>query len=699
MAQWWNTPMRLIGNQGNYGTVTGDNHAAARYIEAYMNHFSYDNFFKEWSPNITEFIPNYTNDALEPEYLPSAFPIILCKNISGLGYGMSTGIPYYCPNEVVDAMIKLIDNPKYKPVLIPDSPTGCPIVDNDWQQMAETGYGNFIFRGESVIEGNKIRIKSIPHITSTAAIIKRLKDAVEAKKLDGIVDMIDFTDEHDDSADIDLHIIVKKGFSPEQLLDRIYKMTDLQTTSVVKLDVVYDYENFHLSLKALMMNWIEYRRETKRRFITSEYSSIRRKLHLLEAIILILEKYGEDRLLEIGKKSKNRTDMINNLIKEFKLTEIQAESLAEMKFYNLSRDNMAEYKSDLKKYTKLEKEAKKALIDDDMVDKMIKDELLYFKEKYGIARKSKIIPATTINEIPDSKHFIAITHNGYVKKLDAGYTTLGEIKEGDSIKYLMKANNRDSLLIFDETGIVYGLDVHKIPSTGKKAGVKINTLIGLNPDKTKVVSVLTKPNEKEIESSEKLIYMLTTSKDGYIKKTIISNYSNVGTKGIIGTTLADGDRLVDAKIIKGDKEIILYTGKGNYIKFNTEEFTDTGRATRGVLGIKLASSDSVVGCDILQKTKNYVIIVTNKGNGKKCLLRNFDCSKRGSAGNTLIKLKKGESILSVTSGRNGNNLEIYTLNGKQTIPVADIPELLKLGEGKQIIKLEKKDVIMNTIVS
>lgn len=701
----------MVKRQGNYGSVTGDAHAAARYIEVGMNEFAYDLFFKEWSSNITEFLPSYTGEDVEPECLPTSIPLVLCKNVFGLGYGASTGIPYFPFNDVIDLTIKLIKNPNAKAVLIPDSPTGCPIVETDWEQLCETGYGSFRYRGEAEIdhENNLIIIKSTPHTTSVGAIMSKLKSLVEEKKLDGIEDMIDQStkakggkkgakDLGRDATKIKLVIEVKKGFSPEQLLDTIYKTTELQTPFAVKFDVVYDYENFHVSLKSIILNWIQYRRETKRRFVSKNYSDVRRKIHVLEAIMQILKVKGEEKLVKMARKCKNRSDMVSKLIKEFGLTDIQAEALTDMRIYKVSQENIAAYKKEHKDLVAAEKEIKEILENDEDVDKMIIKDLKEMKEKYGMGRLSPVISLSDIDEIPQSKHIIVLTHNGYLKKLDINYSGVGELEDGDYITHLFKTNNPDDIMIFDSMGNAYNLPVFNIDNTGKAKGIKIDTLIKL-PKGARVVSMFTKPTIEELESAEKLVYMLFATKNGIVKKSLAKHYVTCGTSGIIGCNLSDGDELVSVSLIKGDKPIIMYTEKGKYIKYSTEEISETKRVSKGVTGIKLAKDDEVLGIEVLNKTKNYVVILTNKGNGKKCLLRSFDTSKRGTGGTALIKLGNNELIRIVLSVKNSNELDLYTYEGIEKLNVEDIPEMLKITAGKKLIKLGRKnDILKATIV-
>lgn len=710
LGQWWNTPIPMVRKQGNYGSVTGDPHAAARYIEVGMNEFAYDIFFSEWSSNITEFLPSYTGEDVEPECLPTAIPLVLCKNVFGLGYGASTGIPYFPFNDVIDLTIKLIKNPKAKAVLIPDSPTGCPIVEADWEEICTSGYGSFRYRGEAEIdhENNAIIIKSTPHTTSITAIMSKLKSLVEDKKLDGIEDMIDQStkakgnkkasqDLGRDNTEIKLVIYVKKGFSPEQLLDTIYKTTELQTPFAVKFDVVYDYENFHVSLKSIILNWIQFRRETKRRYVSKKYSEVRKKIHVLEAIMKILKSKGEEKLIKMARKCKNRADMVAKLIKEFGLTDIQAEALTDMRIYKVSRENIDSYKKDLSDAVAREKEIKSILENDEDVDMIIINELKALKAKYGIDRLAPVISMEDIDEIPTSKHIIVLTNKGYLKKLDINYSGVGELEDGDYITHLFKTSNPDDIMIFDNMGNVYNLPVFNIDNTGKGKGVAIDSLIKL-PKGAKVVTMFTKPTIEELESSEKLMYMLFATKNGIVKKSLAKYYINCGCSGIIGCNLSDDDELVSVSLIKGDKPIIMYTEQGKYIKYNTDEISETKRISKGVIGIKLAKEDSVLGIEVINKTKNYVVVLTNKGNGKKCLLRTFDTSKRGTGGTSLIKLGNNELIRIVISAKNSNELELYTYEGLEQLNVDDIPEMLKITAGKKLIKLGRKNDILKATI-
>lgn len=694
MGSWYNTPLPLIEKGGNYGTISGDSNSAARYIEGTISYFAVSNYFKDWSSNITEFMSNYSGELLEPEYLPSALPIVLIKNIFGMGFGASTGIPFFNPNEVIDLTMKLVENPNYKKVvLIPDSPTGCDIVEADWKTMCETGYGTFRYRASAEIHGQEIRITSIPHRTTIRAVLDKVVEAKNKKKFEGIDDILDHSKETEESINVDLRVSVTKGFSPEKVLETLYKITELENTFVVKFDVVYEFENFHLSLRAILLNWLEFRRETKRRFYSSEYSSVRKKMHLYEAIVGILsKKSGEDKFFKVVRKSKNKSMLIDNLIEAFGLSDIQAETLTDFKMYNLTTEHMSQYKETLAELTKKEKKIKRIKFDDELVDAEILEELKWFKENFNMPRKSKIISGVKEKKIPNTDHTIVITKNGLIKKMGVNFDGVGELQGDDKVKHIIKVNNRECLLLFDSQGQTYGIEVNDIPDTGTGDGIALNNLIKLKD--AKIVAVTTRISKEDLEKETKPVYLVFATKNGIVKKSLMKHYSNIYSSGVIGINIKKDDELIDVTVIQGDKQIILYTKNGMYIKYNTKEISETLRTSSGVIGIKLKDKDKVLGMDTVKKDKEYLIIITDKGNGKKCLLRNFDSCKRAESGLPIIKLDDKEHIAGIKAVKKTGKILVMTTKKEEEIKVEDIPELIKLSKGRKLLGVPRGDKVI-----
>lgn len=694
LGQWWKNQLCLVAKDGNYGTVKGDKSAAARYIEGSVSNVAYENYFACWTNNITEFMLNYDGERMEPEYLPSLAPMVLMRGIFGMGYGNSTGIPYFNPNEVLDLTIELIKNPKKKNVvLIPDSTLGCQIVDTDWKEICDTGFGSFVYRGNSYIDDDgNIVITSIPHITTTAGIIESLADLMKAKKIDGIEDIVDKTEETEDSVDIKILVKVKKGFNPEQIQALIYKVTLLQHTFAVKMNVVYEFENYHFSLKSLLLNWIEFRRETKRRYYASTYNDARQTMHIHEALIKLLVK-NDEKVINLIRKCKNRKEVTDMLISKFDLTDIQADAISGMRLYKLAKDDLGKFKDVLKEASKVEARVRNFLFDDDLIDKEIIQELKDFKKKYGVERKSQVIQLSSEDNIPNTEHIIIITKKGFIKKLDASnYVGAGEVSKDDAVLQVLHINNRKTMLLFDTEGKVYTLDVKDIPETGEGVGALMTNFIKTTKP---IVSALEKKEAGE-EGTYKEYYIFATKK-GIVKKSLVSNYSGAISSGIIAILLKDGDKLVSVEHMKGDKDLIIYTKKGHYIKFNTSEISETLRQSMGVIGIKLKSADSVIGTSIVTKGKDSVVILTSKGNGKQCQVRNFDNFSRAGAGSILTPLDAKETIVDVGCYNKKDDIVVYTTSGTETVKVKDIPELIKMSKCKKVISVKRGEKIIGMI--
>lgn len=691
MAQDWVYDPTLIRGQGNYGSESGDGHAAMRYIEAGMADITYDAYFSEWFPDITDYIPNFDGTSREPVSFPSKYPMLLIKGTSGIGYALYGGIPPFNINELMDLTCELVDNPNKKNVwLYPDFPNACQIVDNDFKSICEEGVGKFKTRANIAIKKDKydndiLVITSLPYTILASSIKDTIKDLRKEKKLDGILYLKDNTGDQ-----IEIVIGIKKGFNPEIIRDRIYKSTRLEHTYTVSMLVVYDYKNIPMNLKGLILNWIELRRDVKRRIYAHRYSDLCKKYHLSDSIIQAIDDITPEKLLKIMRTSRNKKAIMELLIDKYNLTDIQSEKIANMHMHELSKDSIQAFRDENKKLKTEIDEIEHKLDDDELIDKEIKQELRECKKKYGKPRRSEIITrledVTEFSVIPDTNHVIVITEKGYIKKLAADTQGVGKVSKNDVPVQIIKANNYDTLHIFDEYGKCFALPVRELPEMGKdSSGVFLTNYIKL---KDRVVSVLTRPkSEKDVEG-----YYVFITKDGMIKKTEISNYSGANLAGIVGMVLKNKDKLVDVIEAKKNKDIIIYTEEGMGVRYSLKEVNHTNRVSSGVKSI--SSNSKVIGCSLIDKKDDYIFVITDKGKGKKCVLNNFDAMGRLSKPLNIIHLEDSDKIAYIKCASNKDELSVVTSNDIRKLSMKDVPELTRKAKAKKIVPLIKGEIIL-----
>jgi DNA gyrase subunit A len=693
-AQWWTNNLLYIDPKGNFGSIDGDQCAASRYIEARMSEYAYDCFFSEWNEKITDFTKSYNAKVMEPAYLPCKYPNILFNGIFGLGWGLSTNIPPFNMNEAIDLTIKLIKDPKLKDVyLIPDSPTGCDIIDEGkFKDMCEKGSKeSYKMRANiDITKDGNLWVHSLPYAVAGNKVVEKMIELVKSKKLDGIANII-----HKTKNNIDILIEIKKGYDPNLIKEELYRSTDLENTYYVNFEVVYDFQVQSYNLKRLILDWIELRRETKHRVYSYDYSKLSKRIHILEALIQIVptSKF-DDKIIPLMRRSNNRGEIIEALINNFGLTDLQAENISDMKLYQLSIENISGWRKELEELSIKAKELENILGSTDVIDEIIINELTEGKRKFGYKRRSAIIKVDNEEYIPDINYTIIFTKKGYFKKLEQGtFNNIGIMNKDDFLISSVNINNRETLLLFDDKGKAFTLPVKDLPVTDIRSG---GFDLKRYCDCSNVIAVMKKYNEEELMYHKEPLYLIFITEDGTIKKSLYKNF-NSNFKGLIAIKLKK-DKLIEVKMIKGDKDIIIYTKDGFGIRYNTSEIPESLRMSMGVTGIKLDENDQVLGMNIVDKDSKYLLIVTDKGNGKKCLMYNLDAGKRAGKNYKLITLNDDEKLFYVkTLDDEHQQIEYQTNTNKENVQVNDIPELTRIARGKKIIPVRKGEYLIGLI--
>lgn len=699
LGQYWKNIQPLVDIPGNNGNEKGDTHAAQRYLEAKLTKYTHECYFKDFYPDIVDMKPAYNGINMEPEYLPAKYPHILFKPTYAMGYGLLSSIPTYNFTEVCEFVLKLMDNPNYDQILYPDLPTGCDVIDDgQFDEIRRTGKGKFRMKARVTVDedNNKIRISSMPLMTNLNQLIKPKDPKGKTdSKLIALVksgDLRGYKDIHDKStkntAAID--ILFKEGTDLYANLSVLYQKGVIIKTLPLLIKAINDeYEVQKYTIRELLLEWLNFRRDTKRREINKGIVRKEERLHILNTLIFILKGKNGEKTIEIVKKSESNKEIQEGLMKTFGITSLQAKSISDMRMSAFSKSSFKSYKEE---HAKLEAEVRELLQvskSAKKIDKIIKKELEEGIKLFGSERKSQIIKFTEKKIIKDTNHVLVFTHYNKVKKLSEDVKSIGHFEQGDRPIEVLTINNTDSLLIFDQMGKVNKLNVCDILSTDiSNTGTPLSDMIEI---RGKLIKVIPMPT-KDIKLDN--IFVIMISKKGLIKKTSFSNFVNI-KRELVAAVLNDDDEIVDVKLIHGNKQVIVYTLKGKGVRITTKDVTETGRISAGVKALVLKNDDHVLGMNVIGRGDKYIFIVTSKGRLKKCTLSSFALMKRNVAPLVLATLNKNECIECILSASGKELYSVYTSKDIHEISLTEVPELTRLAQPKKMISVPVGDNIID----
>jgi DNA gyrase subunit A len=675
LAQDWSLRYTLVKGQGNFGSIDGDPPAAMRYTEAKMTHASAE-MMEDIKQNTVDFIPNYDETRLEPSVLPAKFPNILCNGGSGIAVGMATSIPPHNVNEVCDGIIKVIDNPDVTIdelltiIKGPDFPTGAlicgakGIVDG-----YKTGRGIITVRAKyhtETAKNNKqsIVVTEIPYQLNRDRIIERIAELVRNDVIKGITDVRNESDREGSR----IVIVLKRNEEVEVVINQLYKHTSLQSSFSIIMIALVNSRPETLNLKQLLSAYVTHRKEIIRRRTRFLLDRAEERAHILEGLKIALENIDE--VIRLIKASKTVEDARASLVSKFSLSERQANAILEMRLQRLTNMEQSKIDEEYKKVCENIREYKDILANENLVLDIIREDLHEVKEKYGDERKTEIV--ADIGEfnmedlISEEDVTVIITHEGYIKRLPLttyrkqhrggkGVTGAG-MKEGDFVENLFIASTHDYILFFTDMGKVYWQKVYDIPNASRIAkGRAIVNLLELDKDEN-VTSTI--PVRK---FDDRQLVMAT--KNGIIKKTVLSSFGRPKKGGIISIRLDDGDKLIGVKLTQGGQEIVLGTENGKAIRFSEEDVRCMGRATRGVKGIGLKGDDKVKGIVVVDKNATLLTVCEN-GFGKRTDYNEYSVQHRGGQG--VINIKTSErngKVVALMNVSDENELMMMTAKG------------------------------------
>lgn len=710
LAQPWKMRYTLVEGQGNFGSMDGDEPAASRYTEARMDKIGGE-LLSDIDKETVDFRDNFDGTEKEPVVLPSAVPNILLNGQMGIAVGMATNIPPHNLGEVVDATVAQIDNPEITldelltHIKGPDFPTGAEVYGGaPMRQAYETGRGSVTIRAVASIEERKngrysIIITEVPYGMSKEGFVDKVRELVLAKKITHIADA------RDESARGKVRVVVelKKDAYPKKILNQLYKLTGLQTSFHYNvLALVNGIQPKVMGLKEILSEFIKHRQGVIRRRTEFELRKAKERAHILEGLKIALDHIDE--VIKTIRESYDDAD--KRLMERFGLSEIQAAAILAMQLRRLQGLERDKIEEELKQLHELIKKLEAILADENEILRVVKEELLAMKEKYGDDRRSKIInhelgKFSDEELIPEEESVILLTSENYIKRTlvsdyrrqnrggkgKRGMTT----KEEDVIDQVIQASSHDYLLFFTNMGRIFRLKAYEVPAASLSAkGVAAVNLLQLQPEE-KITAII-----KHEKNANEDGYLFMATKKGTVKKTPVKDYANVRTNGLIAIKLDEGDELRWIKRTTGENDVIISTSAGQAIRFNEKDTRPMGRSARGVRGVRLRPNDSVVGMDIVTGDDQTLLVVSEKGFGKRTKVSNFPSHKRGGVGikAAVVTTKTGPIISVQTIDPEITEALLVSQNG-QTIRLglSDIKLLGRTTQGVTIMRLSDGDAV------
>lgn len=720
MAQNWVMRYPLVDGHGNFGSIDGDSPAAMRYTEARLQKIGEDmaeDLYKE----TVDFVPNYDNTTEEPSVMPTRIPNLLINGSSGIAVGMATNIPTHNLSEVIDACVAYIDNPDIDTdglmqyVKAPDFPTGCDIFGLSGVRDAyETGRGRVIMRAVAEIEAgaahDKIVVTAIPYNVNKEELIKDIASMVNEKRIEGISNI---NDESDQSG-MRIVIDVKRDANANVILNKLYKMSALQTSFSVNCIALVHGRPRLLTLKDCIANFVEHRHDVVIRRTKYELRKAEERAHIIEGLIIASDNIDE--VVQIIKAAKSPADAKMALQQRFNLTEIQSTAIVEMRLAQLTGIQQDKLHAE---YDELQRKIayyNEILTNDELCKKVIKDELIEIKDKYGDERKCRIDYSASEDFNPedfyaDDEMVITISHLGYIKRTPlseyrsqnrGGVGSKGsDTRDSDFIEYIYTATMHNTMLFFTQYGRCYWLKVYEIPEGNKNSkGRAIQNMLNIAPGDTvnAFVRVKTLADKNFIESHN----IVFCTKQGVIKKTSLEQYSRPRANGVIAISIREDDRVISVALTDGESDIILANRNGRAVRFNESTVRAMGRTATGVKGMTLDENDEIIGMVVLPKNddvEHSLLVLSEQGYGKRSKSDDYPTVGRGCKGVKTLKVtEKTGALVAILDVNDENDLMIINKSGITIRTAVDqIPVIGRATQGVKVINLGKKNDCIGSV--
>lgn len=714
MAQPWSLRYPLVDGQGNFGSVDGDSPAAMRYTEARLSRIA-EEMLRDIEKDTVDFTPNFDNTLEEPTVLPTRIPNLLVNGASGIAVGMATNMPPHNLSECIDASVALIDDRELtvedlmQYIKAPDFPTGGIIYGFAGVKDAfETGRGRIVIRAKAEIEVDSttgretIVVSEIPYAVNKSELIKKIADLVEEKRLEGISNIND----ESDRAGMRIVIEVKRDANASVILNKLFKMTDLQSSFSVNNIALVNGRPQTLNLKQLLEAFVDHRHEVVIRRTRFNLAKAEERAHILEGLIIASDHIDE--VVKLIRSSRTREEAKTRLMERFSLSEKQAQAIVDMRLGQLTGLDQDKLRNEYAEVEKMIAYYKEILADESVCMKVVKDELLEIKEKYGDERKTEIIYSSeefnAEDFYADDEMIITISHMGYIKRTPlsefraqnrGGVGAKGSnTREEDFIEYIYPASMHNYMLFFTQKGKCYWLKVYEIPEGAKNSkGRAIQNMLNIeSDDKVNAFIRVKKLQDPEYNMSHNLLFC---TRKGVIKKTKLEAYSRPRQNGVNAITIREDDQVIQVRLTTGDSQIIIANKNGRAIRFHESAVREMGRNATGVKGMTLDDNgDEVVGMICVNDPeKETIMVVSEQGYGKRSLIEDYRITNRGGKGvKTLNITDKTGCLVAIKCVTDENDLVIINKSGiTLRMKVADVRVMGRATQGVRLINLEKRN--------
>lgn len=711
MAQTFSLRYPLVDGHGNFGSIDGDGAAAYRYTEARMSKIA-ETMLTDIEKNTVKFIPNFDDRLQEPAVLPAKIPALLVNGSSGIAVGMATNIPPHNLTEVINGIIKIIDEDEVTDEQLmqiikgPDFPTGGVILGREAiKQAYTTGRGKITVRAEAEIEESsngkqKIIVTSLPYQVNKAKLIENIANLVKEKRIEGIAEL---RDESDRENAVRIHIGLKKDANARVVLNQLYKNTQMQDTFGIIMLALVDGEPKVLTLRQCLDHYIDHRKHVILRRTQFDLDKALARAHILEGLKIALDNIDE--VINIIRSSYD--DAKEKLMQRFGLSEIQAQAILDMRLKTLSGLQREKIEDEYNELMKLIAHLREILGSEKLVFQVIKEELIEVKEKYGDERLTKIVAAEgELNEedlIKEEQMVVAFTHFGYIKRMPIdtyksqrrggkGITGIST-REEDFVKQIFTTSTHDTVLFFSNKGKLYRLRGYEIPEAGRTAkGTAIVNLLSLDAGE-KISAII------PISNFEDGKYLLMATRNGLIKKTALQEYNSTRKTGLLAITLKDDDELIDVRLTDGEDNVVLVTSKGMCITFDEKDVRPVGRSSQGVLGIRLDEDDFVIGMEsiLADNKKATLLAITENGFGKRTELDEYRVQNRGGKGVITYKITpKTGNIVGIRVTNEDDDAMLITNSGTIIrIKVKDVSILGRATQGVTLMRTSENEKVVS----
>ena len=711
LAQDWSLRYPLVFGQGNFGSIDGDSPAAMRYTEVKLARMG-EEMLADLDKETVDFVPNFDNTLAEPTVLPTKIPNLLVNGASGIAVGMATNMPPHNLTESLNAALAMIDNPEIdldglmEHIKAPDFPTGGEIFGvKGVREAYETGRGRVVIRAKAEIENtsthDRIVISEIPYGVIKNELVKSIDDLVREKKIDGIADISDTSAR----GLINITIDVKRDANANVVLNKLFKLTQLQTSFSINNVALVNGRPRTLSLKEILKAFVDHRHDVVIRRTRYELRKAEERAHILEGLIVAADNIDE--VVHIIRSSKTPEEARNRLAERFQLDDIQTRAICEMRLRQLTGLEIEKLRGEFEELMKLIQHYNDILSNDDVCRQVMKEELIAVRDKYGDARRTRInLFSADMNAedfYPDDEMIITISHMGYIKRTPlsefrqqhrGGVGSKGSnTRDEDFIEYIYPATNHNHMLFFTQKGLCYKLKVYEIPEGARNSkGRAIQNLLQIDSDDCVNAFIrIKKLNDDEYCRTHNLVFC---TRQGVIKKTSLSEYSYITSKGKKAIVIREGDQLMAVRLTNGNSEIIIADKAGRAIRFNESNVRAMGRVTSGVRGMTLAGGDDeVVGMITMNGLPDEtVLVVSENGYGKRSLLEDYRITNRGCKGVTTMKItEKTGNLVAIKNVNDSNDLVIINQSGITIrLAVADIRVMGRATQGVRLIDLTKR---------